>query len=110
MRPEVEAVLQFLLSSEPRELSLDAIGDAIGAMRITQDEIEQLLGAIENAGKTIGGSSPQVRQHLRPVLEQARRLKLERQATPNVESIAEATGLSTTEVRAALLYAQVLGR
>lgn len=110
MRPELEAVLLKLLACDTREISLDTIGEAIGAMRVTQDEIDQLLGDIEHAGKTIGGATPGVRQHLRPVLEHARRLKQENHATPNVSAIAAATGLSEAEVRAALLYAQVLGR
>jgi hypothetical protein len=110
MRPELEAVLLKLLSCDTNEISLDTVGEAIGAMRITQDEIEQLLRAIEDSGRQIGGATPRVRQHLRPVLEHARRLKAERNATPNVSAIAAATGLSVADVRAALLYAQVLGR
>jgi hypothetical protein len=110
MRPELETILKQLLTTGADEISLDVIGETIGATRISQDEIERLLERLEQAGKQIGGPSPKVRQHLRPVIEQARRLRQERQATPNVGAIAEATGLSVAEVRAALLYAQVLGR
>lgn len=110
MRPELEVILRQLLVLDANEISLDIIGETIGATQITQDEIEQLLLGLERAGKVVGGPSPKVRQDLRPVIEQARRLKQENHATPNVGAIAQATGLSVDNVRAALLYAQVLGR
>jgi predicted flavoprotein YhiN len=43
-------------------------------------------------------------------LEQARLLKRQTGTTPTVVAIAEATGLTVAQVRAALLYASVMGR
>jgi hypothetical protein len=110
MRRELDMILQQLLARDESAISLDAIGAAIGAERITQDEIEQLLALLEKAGREIGGPTPKVRANLHPVLEQARRLKRKQNATPNVTAIAEATGLTVAEVRSALLYATVMGR
>jgi hypothetical protein len=110
MRREVDSILRRLLAIDARDISLDRIGDEIGAAPISQDEIEALLQHLERAGKRIGSPSMEVRRHLRPVLEQARRLKAQSHATPNVVAIAEATGLTVAEVRAALLFASVMGR
>src|SRR5512145_3534092 len=104
MRDEVDSILRRLLAIGAPEISLDRIGEEIGAARISQDEIEQLLLHLEQADKRIGSPSMDVRRHLRPVLEQARRLKAQSHATPNVVAIAEATGLTVAEVRAALLF------
>ena len=110
MRPEIEAMLQRLLSTNESVIALDSIGEVIGAERISQDEIESLFTKLEQAGKVIGSPTSKVRQHLAPVLAHARRLKQEQQGTPNVSAIAAATGLSVAEVRAALLFASVMGR
>lgn len=110
MRAELEAILQRLLARDESSLSLDVIGDEIGAARVSQDEIERLFAQLEQAGRCVAAPTTKVREHLRPVLAQARRLKLERQVTPDVSEIAAATGLSVGEVRAALLFASVMGR
>lgn len=110
MRDEVKAVFDTLIARGERTIALDTMGEVIGAMRISQDEIEQLFARLERAGYTILTSTTQVREHLRPVLEQARRLKQQTQTTPDVAAISRATGLSVAEVRAALLFASVMGR
>jgi hypothetical protein len=43
-------------------------------------------------------------------LREARRLREQHQSNPDVQSLARATSLTEREVRAALLYASVLGR
>ena len=110
MRVEIEAILQGLLASDEQVISLDTIGEAIGAEKIAQAEIEELFLRMEQAGRELAAPTAKVRQNLHPVLLQARRLKLEKETTPNATAIAGATGLSVAEVRAALLYASVLGR
>jgi hypothetical protein len=110
MRSELDAMVQLLLARDESVVSLDAIGETIGAERISQIEIEELFAEIEKAGRTIGGPTPQVRQYLHLVIDHARRLKGEQETTPNVSAIAEATGITVGQVRAALLYASVLGR
>lgn len=110
MRPEIEAMLRQLLARNESVIALDTVGEVIGAERISQDEIELLFTKLQQAGKAIGAPTSKVRLHLAPVLAHARRLKQERQGTPNVSEIAAATGLSVAEVRAALLFASVMGR
>lgn len=110
MRDEIKAVFEQLIARGEREIALDVVGDAVGAMRISQDEIEQLFARLEQAGFTIAAPTRKLKEHLRPVLEHARRLKQQTNATPDVVAISRATGLSVAEVRAALLFASVMGR
>ena len=110
MRSAVAVVFQNLLARDQLALSLDTIGDAIGAIAITPDEIEELFSALEAAGRQVERTTPNVREHLVVVLREARRLRQQLKTAPTVEAIAAATGLNQSAVRAALLYASVLGR
>jgi hypothetical protein len=110
MRPFVTAIVDTLLNREERVLSLDAIGEAIGGAPITTDEIEHVFHALEAAGRQVERVTPRVREHLAVVLREARRLRQQQKSAPSIESIAAATGLNEGAVRAALLYASVLGR
>jgi hypothetical protein len=110
MRAELEVILQHLTATGPRTISLDEIGDAIGAALISQAEIEMLFDALEASGSHVGGPSPSLKEHLFTVLREARRLQQASSGAPRVDDIARATGLSAGEVRAALLYASVLSR
>jgi len=108
MRPAIDAIYQRLLHHGSEELSLDRIGEVIGTIQISADEIEELFALLEKAGRQIGTASPNIRQNLNVVLREARRLRSSLNATPDVTSIAQAAGLAPGEVRAALLYASVL--
>ena len=110
MRPAIAAIVDSLLKREQRVLSLDQIGEAIGAAAISADEIEEIYRLLEDAGRQIDTATPNVRKHLELVLREARRLKQLHHSAPTVEAIAEATGLDVSGVRSALLYASVLGR
>ncbi|MGC4069151.1 MAG: hypothetical protein QM784_31790 [Polyangiaceae bacterium] len=110
MRAELQAIFERLNAKGPRNISLDEIGDVIGAALISQAEIEMLFDALETAGSHVGGPSPSLKEHLMSVLREARRLQQATASAPRVEDIAMATGLSAGEVRAALLYASVLSR
>ena len=110
MSPTIAAILENLLKRQEQVLSLDTIGEAVGTEPIAPGEIEQLFQLLENAGRQIGTATPNVRKHLAVVLHEARRLRQQQHSTPDIVAIAAATGLASGEVRAALLYASVLGR
>ena len=109
MHPVVSSIVEALLRREERVISLDAIGEAVGAAAVTPADIEEIFCSLEAAGRQVQRVTPNVRQHLGQVLREARRLRADG-CSPTVESIAAATGLPETAVRAALLYASVLGR
>ncbi len=108
MRPAIAAILDRLLKCKDASLSLDTIGDAIGAEQISQAEIEELFHSLEAAGRAVDATAPNVRLHLVLVLREARRLRELHHSNPDVKTLAQATKLTEREVRAALLYASVL--
>ena len=115
LRAEVAAVRDRLLdgarAAGVASVGLDAIGDAIGTMRIDSTEIDALLSALELAGCSIAATSAALgRQRLRAVLPAVRALKSELQRKPSVEEIAARCGLEVGEVRHALLLARVMSR
>lgn len=110
MRPAIAAILERLLNRKGRTLTLDTIGEAIGTEQISQAEIEELFQSLEEAGREIDATAPDVRLHLELVVREARRLRARHGSNPDVRALAEATKLTPSEVRTALLYASVLGR
>jgi hypothetical protein len=113
VRAEVLAIVDALLeASEPtKEITLDAIGDAIGAKAITPDEIDALITALEAAGRVIvGPKGGDGEDHLRAVLGAARALTPELGRRPTTAEIAERSGLTLLEVRHALALAKVMQR
>lgn len=110
MTPLVDRTVAALLASHDGPVSIDAIGEALGAASVSQAEIEAIFVGLEAAGRTVvapaGGHGV---AHLRRVLPAARALR-GRGVSPTVESIAAETGLPASDVRAALLLAKVMSR
>lgn len=109
LRTALDALLAS--SEDSRRVTIDAIGDAIGATAADAAQIDAMLGALEAAGRTIdapsGGHGVAA---LRKVVPVARAIAKERGRTARVPEIAAETGLSEDEVRRALLLARVMGR
>jgi hypothetical protein len=113
MRPELERIARSLLAATRSgdTVELDAIGDAIGAMAISADEIDALFAALEAEGRRI--ASPEGGRgeaSLARVLEAARALRAELGRAPRSEEIAVRAGLSAAEVQHALALARVIQR
>jgi hypothetical protein len=113
VRRELEPIIDGLLdaSATSGEVSLDAIGEAIGARAITPVEIEAIVAALEAAGRKVvapGGGAGEA--HLKEVLAAARVLGPELGRKPTVAEIATRSGLSEGEVRHALELAKVMQR
>ena len=113
MRPEIQAIVDELLeASEPtKELTLDAIGDAIGTQAITPPEIDELMATLESAGRIVlGPAGGDGEKHLKAVVSTIRALTPELGRKPTAQEIAERSGLSILEVRHALALARVMQR
>lgn len=113
MRDEVAAVMEALLSAseDSRDVSLDEIGDALGVMAITADEIDQLVAALEAKGRNISGPfGGGGESRLKVVITTARVLQTELGRRPNAGEIAARTTLSEVQVRHALALAKVIAR
>jgi hypothetical protein len=113
MRPELRAVIDEILREVPSggELTLDRLGDAMGARAFSTDEIDHAMEALERAGRRVvgprgGGGS----DRLRAVLEAARAIRRDAGRAPTVDEIAARTGLPADVVRAALALGRVMGR
>jgi hypothetical protein len=111
MRPELEAVLQQLLSRGERVLDLDDVADAIGLAAVSSEDVMELFAALERNGRTIEQpASPPPSETLRVVLATARALRLERGDVPSATEIAERAGIPVEAVRRALFFARVAQR
>jgi hypothetical protein len=110
---ELEGLLATLLaaSAASEELTLDAVGEALGDRPVSSVEIDWLIGALERAGRRlVGGEGRGGLEALRIVLPAARRLSQGTGRAPTVRALTTETGLEEREVRRALLLARTLGR
>lgn len=110
MRPIVRSIIDQLLESSGEIVELDAVGNAIGSARVSIEEIEVIFTAIEAAGRSLGDQQLQAKAHLPSVIAAARRIEQEAGRRPTLQELSAATQLSLSEVKAALLFASVLGR
>lgn len=113
MKPEVRAALEMLLegSAASGEVSLDQMGDALGTHSISTDDVDEIMMALEKAGRrVVGPEGGGGEDRLRIVVTTARALVAELGRKPKVEEIAARSGLSADEVRQALALSQVMQR
>lgn len=113
MRKELEAIVAALLeaSEASGEVSLDAIGEAVGARAVSQDDVDSIMHALEAKGRLIKGpEGGGGEKRLAQVIATARSLAAELGRKPSVAEIAARAGLSAEEVRHALALAQIMQR
>jgi hypothetical protein len=111
LRPELLEVGRKLLELQVEVLSLDHVGDAIGTLRITQDEIEALFSWLEEHGRPIADPVGRgAAELLAEVLRAARTLRAELGRAPHPREIAERAALSLEAVQRALWFARILQR
>jgi hypothetical protein len=113
MKPELQAVLDALLaeSKDSAEVSLDALGEALGTHAISTDDVDEIMHALEDAGrKVIGPEGGGGEDRLKIVVTTARALVGELGRKPSVAEIAKRSGLGEDDVRHALALAKVMQR
>jgi len=111
LRPELMAVARTLLALEAEALSLDHVGDAIGTLRVTPDEIDALFTWLEAQGRPIGDPVGRgAAELLAEVLGAARALRGELGRAPHPREIAARAALSLEAVQRALWFARILQR
>ena len=107
------AIVDALLaaSADTREVSLDALGAAIGARAITSVEIDAMLSALEAANRRVVGPEGGAGEAwLKAVVAAARALGPALGRKPTVAEIAARSGLSAAEVHHALALLKVMQR
>jgi hypothetical protein len=93
------------------ELSLDQLGEAIGSLAVSTEEIEAIFVQLEAAGRRVSaapGGGGEAR--LKRVVAAARALKVESQRRPTLEQVATRAGLSRQEVLGALFLLRIMQR
>lgn len=113
LRPELVRIVDDLLRGTIAgdSVTLDQIGEAIGARAIGQDEIDGVLSAIEARGRrVVSAEGGQGESHLKRVLSAARALRAELGRSPRSEEIASRAGLTQSEVQHALTLARIMQR
>ncbi|HEY6882151.1 MAG TPA: hypothetical protein VI299_29175 [Polyangiales bacterium] len=92
-------------------ITLDAIGDAIGAHAVSTDEIDALFTSLEARGRTIAApAGGEGEQWLKRVIQAARELK---QAAPRrltIDDVAQHAGLPRQRVISALALLHIMQR
>jgi len=100
----------LLLERHPDGITLDAIGEAVGAQRVSVTDIEALFDELERRGVAVeDGLSAELPILLERVLGAARALRARGEAL-SPAAVARECGAGEREVRVALLFARVLER
>lgn len=113
LRAPLARIVERLLAEERAAISLDALGDALGDLFVTPDEIDAMVGALEAAGRQVGDEDEDAGrgiERLRGVLDAARALRAELGRSPTTVELIERTGLSPFAVQHALGLAKVMQR
>jgi hypothetical protein len=113
LRAELLRVKELLLRSSTAggAIELDAVGEALGTMAVSTDEIDALLHALEAAGRTIAApTGPGAEQNLKRVVGAARTLKTKLARRPTLAEVASEAELTAEQVLVALALVRVMQR
>jgi hypothetical protein len=109
LAPVVERLLAD--SAASRRVTLDEVGEAIGVVAVSTDDVDALLGALERAGREIvGPEGARGVKNLQRVIPAARALAGSLGRAPTLAELAMETGFSEEDVRHALALGRVMGR
>ena len=98
-------------SKTTRQVSLDALGQAIGIQNVSYAEIDAMITALEARNRRVEATSEgRGEEYLRLVVEAVRTLSRELGRRPSLAEIALRTALSLDQVRYALLLARIMQR
>jgi hypothetical protein len=112
LTPTTRAIVELLTqeANSAEVVSLDRVGEAIGAAPVTQQDIEAIFDALEAAGLRVEAELKDPPAALAQVLKAVRAFSAVSGRRPTLTEIAQHSGLSVGVVRFALLYARVLVR
>jgi hypothetical protein len=113
LRPELRAIVTNLVarSQTSREVSLDALGDAIGSQAVSYAEIDAMITELERQNLRVTATSDSRGEaHLASLLSATRMLTAELGRRPSVAEIRVRSGLSAEQLKHALMLARVMQR
>jgi hypothetical protein len=103
LSPELKIIFDGILAAHPDGPTLDELSEELISKQVTFADIEEIIGALEEAGFNLEGPGAPARpEHLFRVLASARALAAETGKRPSTEDIAQRSGLTPAAVRRAL--------
>jgi DNA-binding transcriptional LysR family regulator len=109
LTPQLQAIFDEIMAAHPKGLTLDELSEALLMKPVTYADIDEIIGALEDAGVDLDAPAQQVGpEELAPVLAAARELAQEHGRRPTPEEIGARTGLSPSAVRRALAFGRSL--
>ena len=111
-RVELDLALSRLLTQSERSLlvTLDEVGEALGTLSVSTDEIDALLSALEAAGRSVVGPTGEGAERLLArVVRGARELRAGGER-PTLARVAEQAGITREQALAALALLRVMQR
>lgn len=115
MRAELQEIVERLLRESEAagsdQISLDQIGDAIGARAVSTADVDAVIEALEGKGRVVAaGDKPRGEEHLHVVIRSIRELSAQLGRRPTQLEIAEHAGLTQADVSHALSLARIMQR
>jgi hypothetical protein len=105
LRPALQEIFDAIMTAHPDGLSLNVLSEELTHKPVTYADIEEIIGALEEAGIDLEGPEPTARpEELFRVLTAARALAAETGKRPSPDEIAERAGLTAAAVRRALRF------
>lgn len=103
LSPHLQELFEAIRTSHPDGLTLDELSEELASKSVTYADIDELIGALEDAGFDLATTSAAARPaELVRVLEAVRAMITETGQRPSPEAIAARVGLTPTAVRKAL--------
>jgi len=110
LRPDLHKIFETIIAAHPDGLSLDQLGEELWNKPVSYADIDEIIGALEQAGIDLEGPTPPVHpEDLVRVLAAARALTEETGARPSADEIAKRVGLTPSAVRRALQFGRSVG-
>ena len=117
MRRELRAIVDTLIvaSERSREVTIDAIGNAIGVLSVSSQEVDEMITVLERANRRVVGkvndpATGSGENHLKAVVAAARALGPALGRKPTAAEIATHAGITADEVRHALSLLEIMQR
>jgi hypothetical protein len=110
LRPDLQSLVETILKAHPDGLTLDELSEELAVKPLGYAEIDEIIGALEDAGVDLDGPpKPPRPEELGEVLAAVRALTVETGQRPTVAAIATRAGLTPAVVTRALRFGRALG-
>jgi hypothetical protein len=111
LRAELQTIFEAIMKAHPDGLTLDELSDELSTKPVTYADIDEIIGALEEAGVDLDRPEPAAgAEDLARVLAAARALAEETGKQPSADDIAQRVGLTPAAVRRALQFGRSIAR